>query len=65
MGKPAKEHDGEEKGCPFCGDIDSLGAESGFFNGWAVTCDECGAIGPSAGSEEGAWDKWNIREEGI
>lgn len=65
MGKLAKPHEGPEKGCPFCGDVDSIGPESGFFNGWAVTCDNCGAIGPSAASEEGAWEKWYARVEQI
>ena len=47
--------------CPFCGGDRQTVKSSGRW-GWFVSC-ECAAVGPSAGSRDGAIKAWNTRRE--
>ena len=47
--------------CPFCGKRNNQVKHSGRW-GWFVSC-QCAAVGPSAGSKQGAIDAWNRRVE--
>lgn len=49
------------KACPFCGKRDAQVKHSPRW-GWFVSC-RCAAVGPSAGSKQGAIDAWNRRPE--
>ena len=51
----------KDKGCPFCGslDIEPRGCEAPFY----VGCNNCGAEGPIAGSDEEALSAWNGRAD--
>jgi Lar family restriction alleviation protein len=51
------------KSCPFCGSDDLRVKSSGRW-GWFVSC-KCAAVGPSAGSREGAIERWNTRVEPV
>lgn len=46
--------------CPFCSthDVRSIEIDTDV---WAVYCQQCGAIGPSAGSLQQAQQKWSGR----
>ena len=53
------EHHPESGGpCPFCRthDVRSIEIDTGV---WAVYCRQCGAIGPNAGSQQLAVQKWS------
>ena len=45
--------------CPFCGVRNAVPRSSGRW-GWFVSC-ACNAVGPNAGSREGAIKAWNTR----
>lgn len=47
--------------CPFCGGSEQRIKSSRRW-GWFVSC-SCAAVGPSAGSRDGAIVAWNMRSE--
>ena len=51
----------KDKDCPFCGslDIEPRGCEPPFY----VGCNDCGAEGPFADSDEEALAAWNRRAD--
>ena len=50
--------------CPFCqtSDVRSMEIDTDV---WAVYCRQCGAIGPNAGSEQLAHQKWGAHQGGA
>lgn len=45
--------------CPFCERDSSLTILEFEEGSWAVTCNDCGAAGPTAISEQEALDRWH------
>jgi Lar family restriction alleviation protein len=48
--------------CPFC-QSDDVEAEVDLDLGWCVFCNDCGATGPLAETNEKAVELWDKREE--
>ena len=47
--------------CPFCGKTGTQEVRNSAKWGWFVRCRHCKAVGPSAGSKEGAVAAYNTR----
>lgn len=52
----------ELKPCPFCGSKDVFAVPTDAFWGHVVSCNNCGASGPMASTEEEAIAGWNDRK---
>lgn len=51
-----------EASCPFCGHKGTMAWYIGnFFKPWLIECNNCGARGPYAETEEEAVELWNRR----
>lgn len=59
----------ELKPCPFCGPVRDQEAPPftwlGEFGEFRTSCAQCGADGPTAGTEEDAGEYWNDRKEPV
>jgi Lar family restriction alleviation protein len=58
----------DHKPCPFCGSDDIFAIDDEYGNPllrpWRIECESCETRGPSAETEDEAWDKWDNREDG-